>query len=321
MKTTLPFGLIVAAASTLLACSSEGGAPRAQAGTGPIAGAGGQTAGGSGGGAGAGSGTNTGGTSAGGAGGAGGGNGSTANLGPALVIGADGAVVDSAGSSAISGAVILSQSTQRTVIATTSHRDGALCMSGTTAAVLNGDYVNYWGAELSLDLNRVANPDAPAADAGADAGEPVLGMIAQSWPYGNVIGFSFKIEGQDTTSPTGGLPDSLRFKGLPPDTNSALNTYCNTLASGSDPPNSRLTAGATQEILFEEITFSCWTAGNSSLSDATIQKATNAGPPPVVDTTPNSRTLLTIGWQVSAQPLLEYPYDFCVTDLRPILAP
>lgn len=306
MKTTLSFGLIVAAASTLLACSDEEGTPRNNAGTGQVAMAGsaGQGSGGS-------AGQGSGGTSQ---GGGAGGAGTDEQLGDALVItpldNGDASVVDPTSASGVDGAVILAQSATMEVPAERAHREGALCMSGTTAVVPDdSSYGTHWGAELSMDLllGPVDGAAAPVADAGADAGAPELER--KPWPYGNVTGFSFKIVGQDPDAPRGGLPDALRFKGLPVGDSSDLVTYCNTVS---------VVEGGTQTIPFSDITFECWNAGNPSLADAEINTITEAGAG--FTTRTNPRQLQTISWQVPADLLVPHQFDFCVTDLRPILA-
>lgn len=306
MKTTLSFGLIVAVAGTLLACSDEDKPDRNDGGAGPTAGGGGQTAS-------SGSGGQPSGGSAGqGTGGSGGSTGpAMGRVGDPLAIGVldngDASVEDTANNTGIDGAVILAQSTM-TVPAVATHQEGKLCMSGTTALVVGDDYATFWGAELSMDLLLApADGAAPVADAGADAGAPAL--VRQPWPYGDVIGFSFKVEGQDAAAPRGGLPDAFRFKGLPEGDDPSLVTYCNTLS---------VVAGATQNILFSDITFECWQTGNPSLADDPIPTIATAGA--TFTTRPNPRRLQTISWQVNADPMLEHQFNFCVTDLRPILA-
>lgn len=304
MKTTLSFGLIVAAASTLLACSDEEGTPRNNGGAGPTAGSGGQTAN-------AGSGGQT--ANAGSAGQASGGNGGTGpsvNLGPALVISANGDVVDEMGNTGIDGNVFLSQSSVMETAAVTAHEDGKLCMSGVTAVVPDGSsYGTHWGAEIGLNLKTAPPPGTVVSDAGADAG--AVEEVPVPWPYDNVIGFSFKVEGQDTSATTG-LPANFRFKGLPEGSDSALDTFCNQVS---------LTPGAVQNILFEDITFQCWAMGNSTLAEDEIQQQTSEGPPPVIATRPNPKALQSLSWQVPGELLLSFPFNFCITDLRPILAP
>lgn len=313
MKTSLSLVLMVAAASTLAACSSDEGTPRAPtgaAGTGTGTagtGAGGTGAGGTGAG---GTGTSTAGT---GTGTAGTGAGTAFTPGAPIVItptavGAN--AVDSAGESGISGAVILAQSTMQ-VAATTAHREGALCMSGTTAVVANGDYGTYWGAELSMDLKLVPADGTPAAsDAGAGDAGTAPALVREAWPLGVVTGFSFVLEGQD---PAGaGIPaqGQIRFKALPTGSDPALDTFCTEFAPAS---------GATVEIGLDQITYNCWGPGNPSLAEDMINVV--ATPGAVQTQRPNPRTLQTISWAVAATLTTPIPFNFCISDIRPLYAP
>ncbi len=332
MKTTLSLGLIVAAASTLVACSSDEGGDRD-----PVGGAAGQTA--SGGAAGQASGGAGGGSSgaagapAGGAGGAGGAA-PVANTGPAFVIAPtedpDGAgpllpgatVVDATGSTLINGNTFLTQSAEMTVDATVSHRAGGLCFSGTTAVVPDANsYGTYWGAELGLNLKVITDPNAaPVADAGADAGGPVQIPDPAGWAYGNVIGFSYKLVGNDPAAADKGVPASrLRFKAIPVGSLGTKDNYC------SD--RTLLVDGSVENVLFSDITFECWTPGNPSIGPAepTINVVTTVGPPRVVGTPPNPKALNNISWQIASDVAATTPlpiaFNFCITDLKPILAP
>lgn len=310
MKTPLSLCLMVAAASTLSACSSDEGADRNAAPLTPTAGttgapvgAGGTT----------GAPVGAGGTTGAPVGAGGTGPVATANLGAPLTITATptGAnVVDEAGDTQVDGGVILAQSATMTTPATVAHRDGALCMSGETAVVPDdSSYGTHWGAELSLDLMLVpvagSAPPPPVADAGADAGPAAAGELEPgAWPMGEVIGFAFTVEGSQ-------LPASFRFKGLPTGSNPELETFCNQVTNLATSP--------AQEIGFDEITFECWNAGNPSLADAEIPTVAVAGA--AQSTRANPRTLRSISWQVPADLNSTYPFDFCITDLRPMLAP
>jgi hypothetical protein len=315
MKTSLSLVLIVAAASTLAACSSDEGTPRTPTGT---AATGGTGTGGTGtGGTGTG-GTGTGGTGTGGTGTGGTGPGTAVNLGAAFTITAEGNVVDSAGTTGVTGGAVLAQSTNMAVPAVTAHVDGSLCISGTTEVVpTSADYGTYWGAELALDLKRVPVAGAPAAvaDAGADAGAPET--EAGPWPYGNVIGFSYKITGKDTAAPDKGVPATqFRFKALPVGSNSQNDTYCST--------RNGLTDGEVDNVLFSDITFECWAMGNPSIGPAeTTINVVDPGPPRVVETPPNPKSLISISWQIASDipPVTRIPFNFCISDLKPILAP
>ena len=322
MKTTLSFGLIVAAASTLLACSDDEGTPRNTGGTGTgNAGSAGQGSGGS-------AGQGSGGTAGRGAGGSAGTSSVTYNYGPAFTItatttaeGIVGNVEDETGPTGINGGTFYTESANMTVPGTEAHRDGALCFSGSTAVVPDGNsYDTYWGAELGLNLNLVPDPTAgPVADAGADAGGPELIADPAGWPYGNVIGFSYKLVGNDTAAADKGVPASrLRFKALPAGSVGANDNYC------SD--RTGLTDGIVENVLFDDITFECWTPANPSIGpgEATINRV-DPGPPRVVNTPPNPKALLNISWQIASDIAATVPapiaFNFCITELKPILAP
>lgn len=309
MKTPLSLGLMFATACALPACSSDEGAER------PVGGAGSTAVAGSGG---APSTGGTGGAPAAGGGGAGGTGGAPAaseyTAGPALVItptAAGANVVDEGGNSNITGGVILAQSPTLDVTATVAHQDGKLCMSGTTATVLNDDYDTYWGAEMALDLNLVADPaaPAPAADAGADAGAGAP-LVRQPWPIGTVKGFSFVVTGN---GPNGaGVPPAVgdfRFKALPQGSDPSLDTFC------SQP---QLTSGQAVEIGLTDITWQCWAMGNPSVAEPQLNVIPTPGA--TLTTRPNPNALLSISWQVAANITAPVPFDFCVSDIKPLFA-
>jgi hypothetical protein len=308
MKTSLSLGFIVAVASSLAACSSDEGTPRNNAGTGPVAGNGGQVgvAGTSGGGAG---GTGSGGTSSGGTGGSGS---SAFTAGPALVItptaAGDANIVDVDGESGISGGVILAQSTMQ-VPAVRAHRAGALCMSGTTATVLNDDYTTYWGAELSMDL-LLGPPEGAApvvADAGADAG--TVPFERKPFPLGDIVGFSYVVTGNGVAG--AGIPASneFRFKALPVGSDPALDTYC------SEPT---VTSGAVTNVPLSAVTWQCWQTGNVSLAEDPINIIATAGA--TLTQRPNPRQLQTISWQVASTITAPIEFDLCISDIKPLYA-
>jgi hypothetical protein len=309
MKTSLSLGLMLTTLCALPACSSdEGTETRGNAGSTAVAGSGGApTAGGG-----------TGGAPAAGGGGAGGTGGAPAasayTAGPALVItptAAGANVVDEDGDSGITGGVILAQSPTLDVTATVAHQDGKLCMSGTTATVLAMDYDTYWGAEMALDLRLVPDPaaPAPAADAGADAGAGAP-LVRQPWPIGDVKGFSFVVTGN---GPNGeGVPPGLedfRFKALPQGSDPALDTFC------SQP---QPTSGETVEVPLTEVTWQCWAAGNPSVVEPQLNVIPTAGGTLTTRTNPNA--LLSISWQVAANVTAPTPFDFCVSDIKPLYA-
>jgi hypothetical protein len=299
MKTPLSFYLVAAVAGTV-ACS-DGEGTRDQTTTGGSAG---QTSvvptAGSGGGTGNAGATGAGGSTTGGA-----------NLGAALVItaagsndlGSNGTVVDSAGNTGLNGIAQVIKSPLGTTV-TSGIKDGGLCMSGTTVVVPNMDYTNYWGAEIDLDVKLTDAPggggDTPAVvDAGADAGDAGAAappaQVAVGWnaSAANVVGFSFKLEG-----PT--VPVAFRFKALPFGANSSMVTYCNQVAAVS---------GATINVRFDQITFECWNPAGPAVLTM-----------PYAPDNPDGKLLRTISWQVPADVNVPFPFDFCVTELKPILA-
>jgi hypothetical protein len=103
-----------------------------------------------------------------------------------------------------------------------------------------------------------------------------------------VRGFSFVIEG-----PTINL---IRFKGLPAGYDSSLESsvFCKTITA---------TSGAEQTALFGEMTQYCWNPESTALI-------------------PTGGGLANISWQLPADvaPAGARPFDWCLKDLRPILA-
>jgi hypothetical protein len=311
MKTHLSLGLF-AAACALAACSSDEGNPER-----PAGGTGGQVAtagtGGTGGGTAGAGGTGTAGTGTGGAGGTGTTLPAGARVGAALTIPAEGPVTDDTEGTGISGGIAVTQSTTMTEDATISTREGGLCFKGITATVPDANsYGTHWGAELIFDLNRVANPDAPATtgDAGADAGG-ALGLVPADWPRGKVIGFSYTLVGNDTALPGSGVPASrLRFKANPVGANTAQDNYCDDRTPVSGTP---------ETVLFSDITFECWTPGNYTLAESPIQFRQTAD---MIGTRDNPNAFRSITWQVASDLMVPpIAFDFCVTDLKPVLEP
>jgi hypothetical protein len=230
-------------------------------------------------------------------------------------------VQDTAGNTNITGGIVLAQSATMNTPAEITVHEGQLCMKGVTAVVPDGSsYGTHWGAELSLDLNRAAVPGAGAgaadagADAGGDAGGPVLGTMAAPWPVGNVIGFSYKITGMDPaiTADQGVSAGAFRFKAVPQGADTAIDTYCSTRA----PINN-----ATENVLFSAIQFECWQQmpPNASLADAMINYNVGAQGMPALRANPGQ--LMSISWQIPADLAIPHPFDFCISDLKPILAP
>jgi hypothetical protein len=173
---------------------------------------------------------------------------------------------------------------------------GEICIRGNLDEVpLNpdghGDYGQYWGVELGFNLNdAVENSDydaglpSPVSDADAAATTPMA--TALPWHPGKVVGFSFVIEGATI--------NLIRFKSLPSGVDSSLesNVYCKELNAKSGAPNN---------VLLNELSTYCWSGTNSIL--------------------PIGGGLANISWQLPADvaPAGSRPFDWCLTELRPIL--
>jgi hypothetical protein len=210
----------------------------------------------------------------------------------------------------IRGGGFLARAAQGNTV-TVANEPGKICISGNLEEVPNGNYSQYWGVEFGFNLNQGTageNGGAAPNDAGTGNGPTDLGAdastagdaaagdaaaapvpeVALPWQTGRVIGFSFVIEG-----PTINL---VRFKTLPEGYDSTLESsvFCKSITA---------TSGAPQTALFSEITQYCW--GSTSF--------------PV----PTTLGLDNIAWQLPADvaPAGERPFDWCLKDLRPILAP
>lgn len=203
----------------------------------------------------------------------------------------------------IRGGGFLARSPQGNMITVGSDPD-KICISGSLEEVpLNpdghGNYGQYWGVEFGFNLNQapaesglVAPPieaPLPPSDAGAVAGDAAPPPdVAQPWHPGKVVGFAFTLEG-----PTINL---VRFKSLPEGYNSALESsvFCKEIHAVTGTPNA---------ALFGELSTYCWSGISAVL--------------------PTGGGLDNISWQLPADvaPAGARPFDFCLKDLRPILAP
>lgn len=195
----------------------------------------------------------------------------------------------------ISGGGFLARSALGNSI-TVGSEPGQICISGSLDEVpLNpdghGNYGQYWGVEFGFNLNQMspggsAEPALPAAG-GSDAGAAPPLDVAEPWQPGNVVGFSFVIEG-----PTINL---VRFKSLPEGYDSSLESsvFCKEIQAVSGTPNS---------ALFSELSTFCWGGVNTLI--------------------PTAAGLDNISWQLPADvaPAGARPFDWCLSDLRPILA-
>lgn len=292
MKTTLSFGLMVAAASFSFACSDEGGETRGNGGTGVAQGGTGNTGTG-------GTGTTTQGGSTSG-GGMGGSAGSMRNYGDALTITAvsteEATISGTAAGTEIDGNAYVVASPMNPS-AVPAFRDGALCMTGATAQVTGTppDYTNLWGAEIDFDLLR--GPITAAAvigDAGVDAGGdggPAVDTEAKPWDPGNILGFSFKIEGM-TVAP------ALSVKAAPSGSNTSTDNFCYRPAV---PP----TSGQVIDVLFTDVRRDCWASPPETAS--------------LFQDPAGYSTIDNFGWQINASEMVAYMFDFCISEIRPIV--
>ncbi|HKO95297.1 MAG TPA: hypothetical protein VJU61_29275 [Polyangiaceae bacterium] len=109
------------------------------------------------------------------------------------------------------------------------------------------------------------------------------GSVAAPWDLdgGNVVGFSFTVSGP--------LLPPLRFGALPGSADPNVDNFCTTLPVFSE---------GTFEVPFSSITRDCWQTGGEVLAPSDLQ---------------------TIIWTLPADPTLAHPYDFCVSNVRPLL--
>lgn len=178
------------------------------------------------------------------------------------------------------------------------NEDGQVCVTGNLEEVPNSDYSQYWGVEVGFNLNQTSPDDGAGGAGGADgaAGEAGAdgtagaggsgGDVAEPWLPGSVVGFSFVIEGPTI--------DLIRFKALPSGYDPALESsvFCKTVMATSGEPN---------DVPFAEMIQYCWNATGTPL--------------------PLSAGLANISWQLPADVGVTRPFDWCLKDLRPLLAP
>jgi hypothetical protein len=172
-----------------------------------------------------------------------------------------------------------------------------ICIHGNLEQVPNGDYSGYWGVEIGFNLNQGplgsggqggagGGGMAGAGGAGGGGGAAGTPQVAQPWMPGNVVGFSFAIEG-----PTINL---VRFKALPAGLDPTLESsvYCKSMLPVS---------GAVDDVLFTQMIQYCWNASGALL--------------------PIANGLANVSWQLPADVGVgARPFDWCLRDLRPILA-
>jgi hypothetical protein len=134
-----------------------------------------------------------------------------------------------------------------------------------------------------------------------------------------VIGFSFKLVGNDPTAVDKGVPPGrIRFKALPVGSDPMNDNYCTNLGTAPAPATAD---GQTINVLFSDVTFECWNAGNLGLEGAEINRV-DLGPPRVQATATNPKALQNISWQIASDVVGTTPapiaFNFCIEDLKPI---
>ncbi len=176
--------------------------------------------------------------------------------------------------------------------------EGEVCVTGNLEEVPNADYSEYWGVEIGFNLNQTSPDDGAAGAAGADGAAGAGGAdgaggeggsggdIAEPWMPGSVVGFSFVIEGPTI--------DLIRFKALPSGYDPALESsvFCKTVMA---------TSGEANDVPFAQMIQYCWNATGTLL--------------------PLAAGLANISWQLPADVGVTRPFDCCVKELRPLLAP
>ena len=168
---------------------------------------------------------------------------------------------------------------------------GKICIQGNLDEVPNGNYSQYWGVEVGFNLNQNSPDDGAGGEAGSPGAAGAGGVgpdSAEAWLPGNVLGFSFVIEGPTI--------DLIRFKALPVGYDPALESsvFCKTVVA---------TSGGVNDALFSQMKQYCWnTTPNLPL--------------------PTASGLANLSWQLPADVAVgARPFDWCLSELRPILAP
>lgn len=110
---------------------------------------------------------------------------------------------------------------------------GRLCVRGELAPVPDGDYPNYWGGEVGLELVSNVREVAPTTE----------GL--------SVAGFAFRLEGL--------LPPILRFRVGAAGEVPLFSQYCQHVP---------LNTGTRIEVTLEELASECWNGGGLAFPDA-----------------------------------------------------
>ena len=79
-----------------------------------------------------------------------------------------------------------------------------------------------------------------------------------------------------------------------------------------------LVTAAPVEIGLTDITWQCWAMGNPSVAEPQLNVIPTPGA--TLTTRENPNALLSISWQVAANITAPVPFDFCVSDIKPLFA-
>jgi hypothetical protein len=101
------------------------------------------------------------------------------------------------------------------------------------------------------------------------------------WPREEVKGFSFRLVGE--------VPPLMAVSALQSDWDGSQPSYCKRFEGVAD---------ASLSVRFDELTEACWAAGGAPLADTPIKAIT---------------------WTIATDTEHEYPFDFCLTDVIPLV--
>lgn len=217
-------------------------------------------------------------------------------------------VRDVSGATGVDGTVLLSQSRLGddgpvTTPAELSAPAGKLCLSGRTVVVPVMNYDSYWGAGLSIYLRTELAAGAGAAPAASPDAGPASrdDLVFLPWDpaIGSVSGFSFVVESNDASLACGGLPPLLRVQTSPVGAAQTADIHCQNFRE--------LWSGQRLELRFSRMTRECW--------DGVEGRAIFADPLPAG----YEKQIYGLFWLVPADEVAAYPFDFCISDIRPII--
>jgi hypothetical protein len=162
------------------------------------------------------------------------------------------------------------------------------------------DFGNYWGAGVAFYLRTESNP--AVGGTSADAGPTAIDdLVILPWDpaVGTVAGFSFVVEGNDASLTCGGLPPLLRVQTSPVGGPQNGDIHCQQFRE--------LWNGQRLELRFSRVTRECWDGPD--------------GRPIFADPLPAGyrKQIYGLLWLVPADEVAAYPFDFCISDIRPII--